>query len=429
MMIRAKAVALAIALFAALPQQGFARIIDNPQPQEIDVIYKVLSGASFDFEAEARKSRIYMQANEFDKPAALQQAVEELRRQYQGAKDVTAVKMRLRGSFSQYDAQRGVYSFDVFRPGVLLTLHRRNFVIENADAFRDWALPVEDAKAVRQRNPSGSVVYEIDLRPFAVSDTQSNTMRSQVIGLKVFTPEGQLLHEASLAPSEYRDLIRSGDTADQHPLTAEILTLQGLNLGASRSYFEQWAEENSYQTKDMLGHTRIATGADAIDFTFNLSDYSSSIISGSRNVDKPEFNIFGPKLDCRASSGRLESCGLVYFGQDKNVQSVMIMQSAVGVQQQQIVDSLTERYGPPADRLQTVLLDHFRAEQLVWGISTDGLSGKAYPMTQLSKKRHWQVEAAITKIDAQRLVVFVQLNRIEAAGGAVAGTNGNKPRF
>jgi len=61
MMIRAKAVALAIALFAALPQQGFARIIDNPQPQEIDVIYKVLSGASFDFEAEARKSRIYMQ--------------------------------------------------------------------------------------------------------------------------------------------------------------------------------------------------------------------------------------------------------------------------------------------------------------------------------------------------------------------------------
>lgn len=120
----------------------------------------------------------------------------------------------------------------------------------------------------------------------------------------------------------------------------------------------------------------------------------------------------------------LESCGVVALSPNGVVLSALIMQTVQGLTKQQILDSLIARYGPPADRFDTVLLQSFRAEQFVWGLSKIGLDKTAYDLTKLSGAKHWQVEAVITQPTPERYSVFVQMNLTEIP----AGKSGDKAK-
>lgn len=101
--------------------------------------------------------------------------------------------------------------------------------------------------------------------------------------------------------------------------------------------------------------------------------------------------------------------------------SLTLMQSAVGVTKQQIVSSLNKSYGSPSDRLNVFVMNAFRGEQFVWGLSSTGLGRKATSLSDVSGPKHWQVEALISEPSTERIVVFVQINAISASDGAVAG--------
>ena len=100
------------------------------------------------------------------------------------------------------------------------------------------------------------------------------------------------------------------------------------------------------------------------------------------------------------------------------------MQSAVGVTKQQVVSSLNAAYGSPADRLNVFVKNSHRGEQLVWGLSSSELRRIAANLTDVSGPKPWQVEAIISEPSTERIVVFVQINAIDAAASDAAAGGG-----
>lgn len=402
----------------------WADTIENPTDEQFVSLYHFLAGDPPNFEQEARNDYSYRRANEFDKPAVLKQLIAQKRALYEGNADVDLILLRTNSRFGEYNPDLGGYQFDIFKPGVYFPFgpgRRYGLTMENAADFRNWVMPVAEAKAIRDVAPHGNLTFEISIRPFAVADTREKHIRGQIVEVKAFAHRGnRLVHEAALDPSEYRVIAGADSPVDERALEDGKVAIRGVQLGTAKAEFESWLADNGYQAKVGGRQIRFGTNAESI----NLHNSSGTLsATGSTRYDPVSAGVFGKDFDCRTVDDRLHSCGIARFDKDGALVSLVLMQSAVGVTKQQIVSSLNKAYGSPSDRMNVYVMNAFRGEQFVWGLSATELGRNATNLTDVSGPKHWQVEAMISEPSTERIVVFVQINRISAPAtdGAIAG--------
>lgn len=398
-----------------------AETIENPTDEQVVSLYHFLAGEPPNFEQEARVDYDYQSADEFDKAAVLKQVIAQKRALYESNADIDLILLRTNSRFGDYNADLGGYQFDIFKPGVYFPFGRNRYglTMENAADFRNWVMPVSEAREVRNIAPRGRLTFEISIRPFAVTGTREKHIRGQIVDVKAYAQQGnRLVYEASLDTSEYRAIAGADSPADERALDAETVAIQGVQLGTQQADFQKWLSDNGYNENSAkwTGYTFFGTNTESIRF-----HKSASSFVGASDYDPDSFGVFGKNFDCRSADDRLHSCGVARFDENGALMSLTLMQSAVGVTKQQIVSSLNKSYGSPSDRLNVFVMNAFRGEQLVWGQSSTELGRKATSLSDVSGPKHWQVEALISEPSTERIVVFVQINAISASDGAVAG--------
>ena len=404
--------------FSSLISPATARTVDGLDNGEISSLYHYLAGKPINFEKKARDSNEYRSADEFDKSAILKQIIADLREQHQSISQVDLIRIRARARISKYNSDIGAYQFSVFKPGTYFRARGQSsgysVLLDNASEFLNWALPVPAAKAVRNETPYGDVTIELEVRPFGIHPSRSQSIRGQIVGIKVFMPEtNRLAYQTHIDASQYHPIQTPERSLAETPIDPERMTLQGLRVGIPRNSIEDWAIAAGYHSY-FFGPKAIFSEMSIIATNEELFELN---LFGLLAARRKEHSIFGRHLNCHSKTDRLESCGIIRADKDNIITSVVIMQPVVGITREQLIQSLLAKYGPPADSFNVHIHrdfepDAFTAKQLVWGISSADVEGSAYEITNLSRSKHWQVEAVITQPKPDRLVLFVQLNNI-----------------
>ena len=412
-----------LALCAVLSTNALdARTIDNPDDKSIELLADYLAGSTPNFRERALDSYEYRRANEFDKPEVLKTIEDKLRAEYEGFADVEGLQLRVGGDIGQFDAAAGVYRISVFKPGVYFPFKRGyRLILDNAADFYEWQLPIAEARKVREISRFGKVTVEIIATPFGIASNDQRHVRGQIISMKLFEQRsGQLLHEAVL-PTEQRKGVQSAAAQKPSLVEDDKLELAGLRLGMS-------AED----AKSALSGAGYAIGED-LSISFRFSTFEDGLREGldaavlglsrdqlkHRNADH-----FTPDLNC-GDDAQIHSCGTVYFDpKTREVESIAILQNAVGTSKQDIVTALTEKFGPAGDRFDAHLWRKHSVDQYVWGSFTEA-KVRNHSFTEISGPKAWQVEAFIAEPTPQRKSVIVQINRV-AGDEAVTGSGGIK---
>ncbi len=402
-----KTAAASALLCAALLGSAQARVIDNPDTETIGQLAAFLAGNTPNFREDALASREYRRANEFDKPEVLDTVEARLRSEYEGMADIEGINLRVSGNIGQYDAAAGVYRISVFAPGVYFPFRPYALILDNAEAFHEWELPIAEAQRIRELSPSGRVTIEMQVRPFGVGPDDQREVRTQIVEMRMFEQSsGQLLHEISLPAEEYRAIANS-EAAQIRMMDNETLELLGIRFGMSMEEVEAILADEGFETSVRgFGNLLLFTTA------------GQEILEAEGH--------FGDELDCEDGT-RLHRCGIVRFEMSNSdfivhgVTSVVLMQSAVDTSKQDVVNALFNQFGPASDRFSERLWGSYAVDQYVWGGFTKSNLIPARGLTRLSGSRHWQVEAVIAEPESDRKVVIVQINLVEGEDAVTGG--------
>lgn len=412
-----------LALCAALSiTPAIARTIDNPDDKTIELLADYLAGNTPNFREQALGDFEYRRANEFDKPQVLEAIEDRLRAEYEGFAEVEALQLRVRGDIGQFDAAAGVYRISVFKPGTYFPFRGGyGLYLDNAADFYEWALPVAEARKVREISPRGDVVVELIVTPFGVAPNDHRHVRGQVIGMKLFEQRsGQLLHEVAL-PADQRKSIDSAAAQKPSSVDEEAMVLAGVRLGMDMDEARAVLTDAGFDVGEELGVSfRFSTYADGL-----RRELDSSVLGVSQDqMQFPHADHFTPDLHC-GDDTQVHSCGIVYYDREtRTVESIALLQNAVGTSKQDIVTALSEKFGPAGDRFNAYLWRKHAVDQYVWGGFTEAKI-RNHDFTEISGPKAWQVEAFIAEPTPQRKTVIVQINRIPEAQ-SVTGDGGIK---
>ena len=406
-----------------------AETIEMPTDFQVEAVYRHLANLPPDFERAARETQEYRNASEFDRSEVLARQIEALRAEFSRLSDVDAFVIRARTSLSEYDSEKGAYYIEAFRPGTYYPFGRYSISMENGEEFREWLLPVEEAREVRDAVGSfGSVITEITIRPFASSPGGEGRIRGQVTAVKIFADD-RLLHEEALPTEAYLPISMQGGTTNEEPVSEQNLTVSGIPLGAYLEETEMVLAQEGYSffegapRGEQYGYRPIGFSTDEATLgTFKTSsrDRTATIYSnimGGRSGPHYLAAVLGSRLDCHGQSDALEKCGYLFARDSGQVDTVIHMQQALGVSEKTIMDALSARYGQPSDKIPAVIMGSYRGTMLVWGLSNGDLGETVPAISDISENRHWQVEASIVEPDQGRHSVIVQLNNIETGNG------------
>ncbi|MEL7106280.1 MAG: hypothetical protein AAGM21_10195 [Pseudomonadota bacterium] len=399
-----------------------ARTIDNPDDRTVELLADYLAGNTPNFRERALNSIEYRRANEFDKPQVLQDVEDRLRSEFEGFGDVEALQLRVRGDIGQFDAATGVYRISVFKPGTYFPFKRGyGLFLDNAADFYEWSLPVAEARKVREISPRGSVIVELQVTPFGVFPNDQRRVRGQVIGMKLFEQRsGQLIHEVAL-PADQRKSVESAAAQKPSSVDEEAMVLAGVRLSMSIGEARVALADAGFTIGEELGTSfRFSTYEDGL--RYGLNSFVAGLTDEQMNV--PNADHFRADLNC-GDDLQVHSCGVVYFDREtRTVESIALLQNAVGTSKQDIVTALTEKFGPAGDRFNAYLWRKHAVDQYVWGGFTEA-KVRNHHFTEISGPKAWQVEAFIAEPTPQRKTAIVQMNRIPKSE-AVTGGGGIK---
>lgn len=410
-----------------------AETIEMPTDFQVESVYRNLANLPPDFERAARESQEYRSASEFDRSVVLERQIEALKSEFTSLSDVEALLIRAQSQLSEYDAERGAYYIEAFRPGTYYPFGSYGINMENAEEFLEWSLPVEEAREVRDAvGVFGSIIAEITIRPFATSPGRDGLIRGQVTAVKVFG-DNRLLHEKEISPDTYRPISIQGGTTNEEPITDDNLVVSGIPLGAyleetenvlsqeGYSFFEGAHRGEQYEYRPV----GFSTNEDTLsDFSASSEDRTATLynnIMEARNGLHYLTSVLGPKLDCRGQSDALEKCGYLFARDSGQISTIIHMQQAFGVSEETIVDALAARYGQPSDQMPAVIMNSYRGTMLMWGISNGDLGETVPAVSDLSENRHWQIEAYIVEPEQGRHSVIVQLNIVSTKSSVSGG--------
>lgn len=446
-----------IAIFAAFivtfPSQ--AREIINPDDVQIDLLYRFLASDPPDFASEAKKSYEVRSANEFDRPNVARQIENNMRRDFDLMKDVDVIRIRTRAKLSEYDGDRGGFYISALNPGTYFKYGNIQYTFENTDEFHLWEVPVGDARyIVEQLGYGRDVVVDIKTRPFAVDAVRGRKLRTQVIGLDIYSQKtNQQFASLSLPEDQYRKITIAG-LESESTLSPDQLSILGLSFDKSFDEVVDWAVENNFAMfsfedkkseprigveggktiKEMIAeenkpsggilgtskasyYPRLYVGSDERSFQIQLVKGGWA---GAREfADGGAYSIFGSNLDCLSPQNLGVKCGVIQFwGSDADdkttpdsIRRITFAQSASGITREQVVAKLTEKYGPPSDNKSVSVFDTYRGNMLIWGRSRQHPdSENQIYFTRETWTQNWEVEAYIIEPSGDRITIITQIN-------------------
>ncbi|WP_065327165.1 hypothetical protein [Tritonibacter mobilis] len=396
-----------------------ARTLTNPDVKTMALLADFLAGNTPNFRERALKSKEYRYANEFDKPAILKRVEAQLRSEYEGFADVDGITLRVNANIGQYDAENGVYRISIFAPGIYFPYSNYALVMDNAADFHEWKIPVAEARKIREQSPYGDVIVEVTLLPFGVQPNNQRHVRGQITDVKVFEDRsGQLIHSAAIADDQKRD-VQVGANAAPTLLDDEAVSVAGLTIGDDLEDITEALEDQGYTVLTYDGGLRFSSNPDRLDTGMGYYTFD-----GSENP-YPYAVHMGPDLDCLDSS-QLHSCGVVYADLETGAStSIVMVQNVTGTSKQDLVTTLFAKYGPASDKFNAYLWKKHAVDQYVWGAFEGNGAIKGHWFTEISGRKHWQVEAYVVEPTPQRKSVIVQINKVEG-DNAVTGSGGVK---
>lgn len=424
------------------PTFALARTIEMPTNFQVEAIYRNLAGQPPDLESAARESEEYRAASEFDRATVLERQMEAKKAEFDNLKDVEAITLRARTSISEYDSAKGAYYIDAFQPGTYYPFGNYDVLMENGEQFRAWELPVEEARAVRDRvGDYASLTAEITIRTFGAAPGGERQIRGQITDVKLFHDDA-LLYEQTLDTAEYRQIVVAGETSvEEKPVAAENLTVAGIPLSMYLEetlavlHQEGYAHVEGMERGEPHNHRPVGFSTDEAtlqSFKSSSDDRTAQMVSdimGRRSGRHYLTDVFGPDLDCRGETDALEKCGYFFARSDGHVHSIVQMQQAMGVSEDTITEALVEKYGQPSDSMPATVMNSYRGQMLVWGRSSRDLGETVPAVAKETENQHWQIEAFIVEPEEGRRVVIVQLNEVSANAGASSEADGGGIEF
>ncbi len=432
-----------------------AREIVNPDKRQIDLLYRYLASDPPDFASEAKKSYEVRSANEFDRPNIARQIENTLRRDFDLMKDVDVIRIRTRARLSEYDSDRGGFYISSLKPGSYFKFGKIQLAFENADHFHLWDVAVGDARYTVEKIGYGrDVIIDIRTRPFAIDAARGKRLRTQIIGLDIYSKKtNEQFASLSLPEGQFRTIKIAG-LEQSSTLTSDKLNVLGLSHDMGFDLVADWGIANGYaifafEDKGVKPRTSQG-GADLLKTLAQKSYHTPDLylssdqrsfkfktistgFGGSEFEGGARYSIFGSKLDCLSPQNLGVKCAMVEFddtyeGDERHtaLKRITFVQNAYGVTREQITAKLTEKYGPPSDNISTTVFDQYRSNLLIWGRSRQN-SGNENQMyfSRVAWTQTWEVEAYIVEPDGQRIAIVTIINVIPPdKSGTVSGGKG-----
>lgn len=408
--------------------------LNQPTPQQINILYASMSGKPIDFLSMARQNPAYMRASEFDRESILKQEEERLKKEFASFSTVDTVKVNVGGSFSEYSQSEGGFPLDLFQPGVYIPYSGGSGIkIEDQDDFRVLKMDVPDAKALLSKLSNyRSVTYAVRLRPFAVDLSGERFVRAQVLDVQIFSSSTKAQIAEIKTSKPLRPRSGPGEV-EANAVPIEKLNAMGLSIGSKFSDFLNWSSANNFlngsggaifdksyyekaKTMDFgtKGYMNIFFAPDKKAFDRYRSFGSYSLGTEAPPPALPGFQVLGENFDCNSEDQTKQICGRVSFGpadtlESRPVIAFDIAQNISSGDVEGIKDKVVAKYGNYIDKFD-VTIRGMRAEHLVWGAPFEINSGNTFVNVLGAQRKHWAIEVLIVKLSSNRTVLVTQFN-------------------
>ncbi len=132
--------------------------------------------------------------NEFNRAEKLAAAAADYQRQFEAGADAGFIRLNLRSSLSEYDAQYGEFYLSAFTPGNAISYkafgRKYRLQFENDMAAYRWQVPVEDAQKIaaraEERNPYRNLTIPVRLQVTGVSPAgNGGTIRAKILSYTI----------------------------------------------------------------------------------------------------------------------------------------------------------------------------------------------------------------------------------------------------
>lgn len=452
-----RALVFGIAVLASVVSSAYAgaRDIQNPNAQQLNMLHAFLQGKPIDFEAQARNTTAFRNANEFDRANVLRQEVERLRAEYLSSAEINELIVNVRGSFSDYDSATGGFNLDLFRPGVYVNPAQTapGLLFDNNEEFRTWKLDVPSARAVLAKTRNNrTVTFEVRAKPFAVDTTGHFLIRTQVRQVRIIDSASRTVL-ADIKSSEPAKRIAAPGVFAIPEIPANKLNVMGLQHGATYLEFMRWAKANNLHTDvDQLGSGMLERWAPpgykpptlrknaegivllpAFTDTHEIAFAATELSKQSLGEKISKYDVAGENLDCGTKDQLKQTCGRVRISKGeedqsdrRKVMSFDIVQNLNTGDTASILNDVTSKFGNYNDAFD-VVLGKYRGRHYVWGQSFEKNWTENGAAIIGNQGKSWPVEVFILQVSGNRSVLIVQINGSHSNSGATAAEK--RPRL
>ncbi|MFP7675772.1 hypothetical protein ACG74X_20770 [Marivita sp. S0852] len=321
-----KSIALLIPLATmCLAGPAAAQIADNPDRAFVEILHNILSGASPDFEAEARNTPTYREADEFNRATVLTEEVARLREQYTDVAQYDGITLAVTTSLGEWDAAESAFPVSLFRAGAYINIGP-GVAFSNPIQARFWVLQMDDARDIIARLPTRSVIAEVTLKNLHVSAENGQRVTGDIASVEMKTPQGESLGRYDVAPPrQIDDSIDLGAAARTLSDTLKVPQL-GTDLAVGLDWAQNNAEGVAWSVRSFSGPVayegmnegpfpRFVPDSDVVRIGFSSTDENAKGVLRSAGFNITQLtnpNWFGAQLDCYTDD-IADRCGVMTF--------------------------------------------------------------------------------------------------------------------
>lgn len=316
-------IALASLFFAA---PAVAQIADSPDEAFVEILHDILSGASPDFEIEARKTSTYREADEFTRAAVLKEEAARLREKYTEVAGYEGLTLAVSTSLGEWDAEREAFPISLFKAGAYIDFGP-GVAFSNPIEARYWILPLDEARTIPSRLPATrSMIAEVTLNNLEVSAENANRVTGDIIEVVLKNSQGDELGRYDVAgPRQLDESINLGAVARGLADTLRVPQL-GSDLAAGLAWAQDNAEGVAWSVRGFSGPVvyegmnegpfpRFVPNSDVVRIGFSSTgETAKGILRGAGfnlgQLTSPDW--FGAQFDCYTAD-IVDRCGMMIF--------------------------------------------------------------------------------------------------------------------
>ncbi|ADO43096.1 hypothetical protein [Ketogulonicigenium vulgare] len=325
---------LLTACLTCLSTTGRAELVEFPEDGFWWSVARAIYDREPDFDAEARRSDIFRNADEFARDDVLIQEIARLQQQHIAMTTDLQVRLRVDVRLDDYDSARGGFPISLFEPGTYLGVGH-GLIFGNSADYAVLKMDVAEARALREREAQGGrKVGILTLGDFDRAPGNGRMLMANVYNFEYFDQADNLLASLSVQPEE-RDLDPVAQAQLVSQTQSDLLESIGLPpLGSGWDVVRDALVQNyDYAISDMLysddARFRLEVGQVSVDETSdarrlrvgfgNAPDLVSQMFAlqapmARMRIPQGQIDVgfTGRGLDC-GTPEILDACGVLIF--------------------------------------------------------------------------------------------------------------------